>query len=107
MIVESVEDDKLATLEGEDAEMVEIRSIRDRSRVGSYVVAAMKGRYVDGAEKELNAALKMRDDAFPMRLLAPEPDAECWNSKLVRPPARTRKRTSNAGSIVCSPILLP
>ena len=44
MIVESAEDDKLATLEGDDAEMVEIRTIRDRSRVGSYVAAAMQGR---------------------------------------------------------------
>ena len=73
MIVESAEDDKLATLEGDDAEMVEIRTIRDRSRVGSYVAAAMQGRNVDGAESELNAALKMRPNDFPMRLLAPEP----------------------------------
>ena len=73
MIVESVEDDKLATLEGDDPEMVEVRAIRDRSRVGSYVAAAMQGRNVDGAESELNAALKMRPNDFPMRLLAPEP----------------------------------
>ena len=73
MIVESVEDDKLATLEGEDPEMVEMRSIRDRSRVASYVTAAMEGRNVDGAESELNAALKMKANAFPLRLLAPEP----------------------------------
>ena len=73
MIVESVEDEKLATLEGDDPEMMEIRSIRDRSRVGSYVVAAMEGRNVDGAESELNAALKMKANAFPLRLLAPEP----------------------------------
>ena len=60
--VETREDD------GEDAE---IRALRDRSRVSSYMQAAVEQRAVGGAEGEFNAARKMPANCFPLELLAP------------------------------------
>ena len=54
-----------------DGEAAEVRALRGRVRVGEYVGAAIEQRLVAGAESELNAALKMRDNAFPLSLLAP------------------------------------
>ena len=57
---------------GEDAEAVELRSIRDRVKFTEYVGAAMEMRGIDGAEAEFNQALKIPGGSFPLRLLAPE-----------------------------------
>ena len=56
-----------------DGEKAEIRALRGRVRVGEYVGAAIDQRMADGAEAELNAALGMRGNAFPLSLLAPAP----------------------------------
>ena len=66
---------------GGDGEKAEIRALRGRVRVGEYVGAAIDQRMADGAEAELNAALGMRGNAFPLSLLAPAP---------ARAPARAR-----------------
>ena len=55
-----------------DGEAAEVRALRGRVRVGQYVGAAIEERAADGAEAELNAALGMRGNAFPLSLLAPE-----------------------------------
>ena len=62
---ESIVNDK--TGEGD-----EFREIRGRVRVGAYVQAAMETRGIDGAEAELNAALKLPSGELPLELLAPE-----------------------------------
>ena len=56
-----------------DGEKAEVRALRGRVRVGEYVGAAIDQRMADGAEAELNAALGMRGNAFPLSLLAPAP----------------------------------
>ena len=56
-----------------DGEAVEVRALRGRVRVGEYVSAAIDQRMAEGAESELNAALGMRGNAFPLSLLAPAP----------------------------------
>ena len=55
-----------------DGEPAEVRALRGRVRVGEYVSAAIEERMADGAEAEYNAALKMRGNAFPLSLIAPE-----------------------------------
>ena len=56
-----------------DGEAAEVRALRGRVRIGEYVSAAVDQRMADGAESELNAALGMRGNAFPLSLLAPAP----------------------------------
>ena len=56
-----------------DGEAAEVRALRGRVRVGEYVGAAIDQRMAEGAEAELNAALGMRGNAFPLSLLAPAP----------------------------------
>ena len=56
-----------------DGEKAEVRALRGRVRVGEYVGAAIDQRMAEGAEAELNAALGMRGNAFPLSLLAPAP----------------------------------
>ena len=58
---------------GGDGEAAEVRALRGRVRIGEYVGAAIDQRMAEGAEAELNAALKMRGNAFPLSLLAPAP----------------------------------
>ena len=55
-------------LDTEDRERVELRS---KVRMGRYVLAAMENRAVDGAEGELNAAVGIGANRFPLELLAP------------------------------------
>ena len=55
-----------------DGEAAEVRALRGRVRVSEYVAAAVEQRMAEGAEAEFNAALKMRGNAFPLSLLAPE-----------------------------------
>ena len=55
-------------LDTEDRERLELRS---KVRMGRYVVAAMENRSVDGAEGELNAAVGIGANRFPLELLAP------------------------------------
>ena len=64
--------DDFANGEG-DGEGAEVRALRGRVRIGEYVGAAIDQRMAEGAEAELNAALKMRGNAFPLSLLAPAP----------------------------------
>ena len=55
-------------LDAEDRERLELRS---KVRMGRYVLAAMENRSVDGAEGELNAAVGIGANRFPLELLAP------------------------------------
>ena len=55
-------------LDTEDRERLELRS---KVRMGRYVQAAMENRAVDGAESELNAAVGIGANRFPLELLAP------------------------------------
>lgn len=48
----------------EDGESVEYRALVERSQLGAFLVEAVKGREVDGAEAELRAAV-FGDDARP------------------------------------------
>ena len=56
-----------------DGETAEVRALRGRVRVSEYVAAAVEQRMADGAEAELNAALGLRGNGFPLSLLAPAP----------------------------------
>ena len=59
----------------DDGEAAEDRAFRGRVRDAEYVSAAVDQRMAEGAEAELNAALGMRGNAFPISLLAPAPVA--------------------------------
>ena len=64
---------RVADPDVDDAETREVREIRQRmTGVSDYVQASVEMRAVDGAAAEYNAALKMRPNAFPLHLLAPE-----------------------------------
>ena len=52
----------------EDLERLELRS---KARMGRYVLAAMENRAADGAEAELNDAVGIGANRFPLELLAP------------------------------------
>ena len=54
-----------------DTEDRERAELRGKARMGRYVVAAMENRSVDGAEGELNAAVGIGANRFPLELLAP------------------------------------
>ena len=69
--LEATEDSELRMAHGGDAEGREFRALETRSNVGNYVSAAMTGGSVRGAELEFNQALKLPENMFPMRLLAP------------------------------------
>ena len=55
-------------LDTEDRERLELRA---KVRMGRYVLAAIENRSVDGAEGELNAAVGIGANRFPLELLAP------------------------------------
>ena len=55
-----------------DGEGREFRSLERRARVRRYVAAQVLNHRLDGAEAELNGALKMAGEGFPLRLLAPK-----------------------------------
>ena len=57
--------------EGLDAEDRERLELRSKARLGRYVQAAMENRAADGAEGELNAAVGIGANRFPLELLAP------------------------------------
>ena len=65
-VTETVES---ATETPEQREVVELRA---RSSLSAYVNAAVEMRSLNGAEAELNSALGMGVDRFPLALLAPE-----------------------------------
>ena len=69
LVTEDANETRIAT--GDDAEAREFRELRSRARVGSYVGAAIEQRSVDGAELELNQALLVPSNRFPLSLLAP------------------------------------
>ena len=54
-----------------DAEDRERAALRGKARMGRYVQAAIEMRSVDGAEGELNAAVGIGANRFPLELLAP------------------------------------
>ena len=60
------------TRAGDDGEAAELRALRQRVTVGNYATAALNGRGATGAELELNQAYKMKENQFPLILLAPE-----------------------------------
>ena len=69
------ESEKRETLEtGEDSESVEFRELMKKAQVSSYIGAALEMRSVSGPEAELNNALKIGADRFPLMLLAPSPE---------------------------------
>ena len=55
----------------DDAEDRERAELRGKARMGRYVQAAIEMRAVDGAEGELNAAVGIGANRFPLELLAP------------------------------------
>ena len=54
-----------------DTEDRERAALRGKARMGRYVQAAIEMRSVDGAEGELNAAVGIGANRFPLELLAP------------------------------------
>ena len=57
--------------DGESRERLELRS---RARVGAYLVAALRGRQVSGAEAELQEAASVDVDGIPLELWEPTPE---------------------------------
>lgn len=67
-----IEEDSFEASPPVDSETRERRALQSRARVHRYVASGIEGRAVDGAEGELNAALGIAAEGFPLRLLAPE-----------------------------------
>ena len=63
--------DTRETRDDDDAEAREVRELRGRVRMSSYVVAAIEQRAADGVEAEYNAAIGLAGNRFPLELLAP------------------------------------
>ena len=55
-----------------DAEMRERLELRSKASLTAFVVAAMRGRQVDGAEAELSEACEARGD-IPVEMFTPDP----------------------------------
>ena len=55
-----------------DPELREVAALRSKSKVVSYVQAALEMRSLNGPEAEFNAALKMGNHQFPLEMLVPE-----------------------------------
>lgn len=69
--VDAVKDD----FDDVDGETLELRSIRSKAKLGEYVKAAVEKRSIQsGAENELNQALQIPANQFPLILLAGEPE---------------------------------
>ena len=78
----------------EDGEGAEIRQLAGRVAIGEYMQAAVEGRVVAGAESEFNAALEFkRPNGFPLRLLAPPPEARANGTE-------ARATTNTDGAVV-------
>ena len=66
---------------GGDAEGRELAEIRSKSRLTSYIGAALEGRSVmDGPEAEYNAALDIPAHKFPLEMLAPAEERATTNT---------------------------
>ena len=65
------EGEKRAAGPEDDAEARELRELRGKIRLGSYVTAAIEQRAANGVEGEFNAALGIAGNRFPLELLAP------------------------------------
>ena len=74
VVAESAEEEEHRTAAGivPDAELRERLELRSRARVSNFVVAAMRGRQVDGAEAELSEAAGAAGD-IPLELFDPDP----------------------------------
>ena len=59
----------IETRNDDDPEARELRTLRARVEFGDYVQAALSMRSVDGAPRELNAALGIAENRFPLEML--------------------------------------
>ena len=87
---ETAEETTTETTE-EDAEARELRELEERVEFAPYVRAAVRGRGVDGAELEYNAALGMDADRFPLELLTRDLDAELETRAAIDGDGRTNQ----------------
>ena len=71
-VAEGEEAAKVVTEPPESSEVRERRELRGRARLTNYVVAAIRGRQVDGAEAEFADACEVRGD-IPLDLFQPDP----------------------------------
>ena len=62
-------------------EGTEIRELRDKVQMANYLTAAVEQRAAHGPEAELNAALGMSGNQFPLELLAPEEHRQTTNTE--------------------------
>ncbi|MDE0166262.1 MAG: hypothetical protein OXL36_14315 [Bryobacterales bacterium] len=60
------------SVEVNDAETNEIRELRKKSQITSYIAASLGGRSVTGPEAEFNAAVGIDASEFPVELLVPD-----------------------------------
>ena len=71
---EAEEEQRAAAEFDADPETAEVRALRGRVRIGEYMASAVEGRAAAGAEGELNAALGLPANRFPLSLIAPAPE---------------------------------
>lgn len=75
LTAESAALDDAQDLFGDDGEVAELRHLKQRVGVQDYIIAAVERRGAKGAGLELNAALDIPENRFPIMLLAdPEPE---------------------------------
>ena len=85
-----------------ESERREIRTLLERSALMRYVASARSRTPVDGAERDLNAALGLEDPApgdFPLRLLAPDPEPPAAPDRNVQLRADT---ATNLGAVAAA-----
>lgn len=78
LVTEAAEDEAATREAGNvpDAEMRERLELRARSRVTNFLTAALRGRRVDGPERELADAAGIADGEIPLELWEPSPQPE-------------------------------
>ena len=75
-------------LDGESAEVRELRSLRGKVGLTRYISAASEKRNVDGPELEFNQALKIGAHKFPLEILAPVEERATTDVDIVTRPSR-------------------
>ena len=90
----------------EDSETRERRELRGKARLTNYVVAAMRGRQVDGAEAEFSDACEVRGE-IPLDLFQPDPRAAAEERVVTSAPGTVGVKVAAIQPHIFAPSIAP
>ena len=90
----------------EDSETRERRELRSKARLTNYVVAAMRGRQVDGAEAEFSDACEVRGE-IPLDLFQPDPRAAAEERVVTSAPGTVGVKVAAIQPHIFAPSIAP